>query len=243
MDVRKADAGAGVKGRRYPWEIVTMPSDRVTSPSAEDALRVRVKAELRKRMRGLRGALPASACAERSGRIAARCLSLEPVASAQRVALFWPLVERREVDLRTLDATLRNRGVRIAYPAIDRETGSLHFRFVSDPESMVDEPTMGTGLREPSPAEPEAVPGEIDVIVVPALAVDSDGHRIGYGAGYYDRTLPRFGAAGATSLAVAFDFQLLAEIPSLGNDVRVDWVVTDTRVLHPRGSVPAPSLR
>src|SRR4029077_7939559 len=128
-------------------------------------------------------------------------------------------------------------GVRVAYPAIDRETRSLHFRFVSDPESMVDEPTLGTELREPSLAEPEAVPGELDVIMVPALAVDPGGHRIGYGAGYYDRTLPRFAAATATGVAVTFDFQLLAEIPSLGNDVRVDWVVTDTRVLRPRGSV------
>jgi 5-formyltetrahydrofolate cyclo-ligase len=107
---------------------------------------------------------------------------------------------------------------------------------------MVDEATMGTGLREPMPTEPEAVAGALDVIVVPALAVDPSGHRIGYGAGYYDRTLPRF-AASSTSIAVAFDFQLVAEVPSTPHDARVDWVVTDARVLDSRASVAAAPLR
>lgn len=224
-----------------------MPGHRDTSPSpsapsAEDVLRARVKAELRKRMRGLRGALPASACAERSSRITARCIALEPLAAARRVALFWPILERHEVDLRPLDAALRARGVRVAYPAIDRETASLVFRFVSDPANMVDETTLANGLREPAPTEPEATPGDLDAIVVPALAVDPTGQRIGYGVGYYDRTLPRF-AATATSVAVAFDFQLLAEVPSTPCDVRVDWVITDARIMDARTSVPAAPLR
>ena len=69
------------------------------------------------------------------------------------------------------------------------------------------------------------------MIVVPALAVDPRGHRIGYGAGYYDRTLPRF-APPAVRRAVAFDFQLVAEVPSTEGDVAVDWIVTDARALR-----------
>jgi 5-formyltetrahydrofolate cyclo-ligase len=207
-----------------------MPSDHhgFIPSSAEDHLRRRVKAELRKRMRGLRRALPASACAERSARIVARLGVLEPVARARSVALFWPIEERHEVDLRELDARLRERGVRVAYPGVDPETHAMTFRFVADPEAMRVE---GLGFREPLADMPQAAPGELDVVIVPALAADPRGHRIGYGAGYYDRTLPGFPAP-AVSAAVIFDFQLVAEAPTTEGDVAVDWIVSDARVLR-----------
>jgi len=67
-------------------------------------------------------------------------------------------------------------------------------------------------------------------VLVPALALDSRGHRLGYGAGYYDRTLPRF-CPPAVSIGVAYDFQLLVELPVTEGDVPCDWIVTDTRAL------------
>ncbi len=196
--------------------------------SAEEMLRARVKTELRKRMRALRKTLPPAACAARSSRIEERVAELAPVARARSVCLFWPIVDRHEVDLRPLDATLRARGVRVAYPGIDPETQAMTFRFVPDPDAMEEQ---GFGFREPSLREPEAAPGEIDVVVVPALALDPRGHRIGYGAGYYDRTLPRY-APPAVTVAVAFDFQLVAEVPDSAVDFPVDWIVTDTRTLE-----------
>jgi 5-formyltetrahydrofolate cyclo-ligase len=196
-------------------------------PSAEEQLRRRVKGELRKRMRGLRKTLPASACAERSARIVERLSAMQPVAEAQSVALFWPIEERHEVDLRPLDARLRERGVRIAYPAVDPETGAMTFRFVERTDSMLEQ---GFGFREPPQDAPQASPGALDVVVVPALAVDPTGHRLGYGAGYYDRTLPAF-VPPAVAIAVAFDFQLLVEIPFTAGDVPASWIVTDTRTL------------
>lgn len=202
-----------------------MPDD--PDLSADDRIRLRVKVELRKRMRALRRTMPAPACAERSARIVERLQSHPPVARARSIALFWPIEERHEVDLRPLDASLRARGARVAYPAVDPETHAMSFRFVEDTEAMLDQ---GFGFREPGHDTPVAAPGEIDVVVVPALAVDPTGHRLGYGAGYYDRTLPAF-APPAVTVAVAFDFQLLAEIPFTELDVRVQWVVTDARVL------------
>jgi 5-formyltetrahydrofolate cyclo-ligase len=193
--------------------------------SAEDMLRQRVKAELRKRMRGLRNAVPQSACAERSARIVERLSTLEPLASARSIALFWPILERHEVDLRALDGRLRARGARVAYPAVDPETRAMTFRFVEHPDAMNEQ---GFGFREPAPAAPEAAPGELEAIVVPALAVDPSGHRIGYGAGYYDATLPRY-APPAVTVVVAFQFQLIAEAPVTDGDVKAGWVVTDER--------------
>jgi 5-formyltetrahydrofolate cyclo-ligase len=201
------------------------PGSEEFVPSMEEALRYRVKAELRRRMRSVRKAFPAAACAERSARIVRRLGMLEPIARAKNVALFWPIEDRHEVDLRALDAQLRARGARIAYPAVDRETGAMTFRFVSGPDAMRE---AGFGCLEPLPTEPEAAAGALDAIVVPALAVDSRGHRIGYGAGYYDSALPLH-APPSASIAVAFDFQLIAEVPATGRDVRVGWVVTDAR--------------
>lgn len=194
----------------------------------EDVIRTKVKAELRKRLRGVRKTTPAEACAERSARIVA---ALEPhaaIVGARSVALFWPILERHEVDLRALDERLRARGVRVAYPSIDPDTNAMTFRFVDDPTSLED---AGYGFAEPGADAPVA--DALDVIVVPALAVDPTGHRIGYGAGYYDRTLPAY-APPAVTLVVAYDWQLVAEVPATEGDVRCDWVVTDTRVIDAR---------
>ena len=69
---------------------------------------------------------------------------------------------------------------------------------------------------------------EIDIIIIPAVAFDFIGHRIGYGQGYYDRFLE---GMGAKKIGVAFDFQLTKEIPAEAHDVKVDAVITDKRVL------------
>jgi 5-formyltetrahydrofolate cyclo-ligase len=199
----------------------------LTPPSADDVLRRRVKAELRKRMRGLRKAFPQQACSERSARICERLEGLEPLSNAKSVALFWPLEERHEVDLRPLYWRLTRRGVRVALPRLDEEATTMTLRFVDDPGRLVEGPL---GLLEPSPEQPPALPGDLEVIVVPALALDLRGHRIGYGRGHYDRTLPAF-APPASTVGVAFDFQIMAEVPVTEGDVAVGWIVTDSRAV------------
>ena len=203
-------------------------SDHSHKLAPDDYIRLKVKAELRKRLRGVRKTTPAEACAERSRALVARLELHEAVASAKTVALFWPIVSRHEVDLRPLDATLRARGVRIAYPAIDADTNVMAFRFVDDASALED---RGYGFMEPAADAPLAT--ALDAIIVPAIAVDPTGHRIGYGAGYYDRTLPSF-APPAVSIAVAYDWQLVAEVPATEGDVRVGWVVTDIRSFDAR---------
>jgi 5-formyltetrahydrofolate cyclo-ligase len=193
----------------------------------EDQIRVRVKAELRKRLRGVRATMPSEACAKRSARIVSRLEAHPAVLAAKSVALFWPIVEKHEVDLRPLDTSLRARGVSIAYPWIDPETRAMTFRF-SAAEALAE---RGFGFCEPEPAAPEASRAEIDVIVVPAIAIDPTGHRIGYGAGFYDRTIVRFSPP-AVTIGVAFDFQLVVEIPFTEHDVALAHVVTDDREIE-----------
>lgn len=186
----------------------------------------KVKVELRKRMRALRQTTPASACAERSARIVATLTELPELAAARHVALFFPIEERHEVDLRGLDAALRARGVSVYYPAIDEETRLMTFRRVDSFEQLEE---RGLGFREPAAEALEA--SQLDVVVVPCLAADPSGARLGYGAGFYDRTLPRF-CPPAFAVAVAYDYQLLAEIPKGEHDVPVAALVTDARTLR-----------
>jgi 5-formyltetrahydrofolate cyclo-ligase len=203
-------------------------SDHSHKLAPDDYIRLKVKAELRKRLRGVRKTTPAEACAARSRALVARLEAHESVLAAKSVALFWPIESRHEVDLRPLDTTLRARGVRIAYPAIDADTNVMTFRFVDDVSALEEK---GYGFMEPAPDAPIAT--ALDAIIVPAIAVDPTGHRIGYGAGYYDRTLPSF-APPAVTIAVAYDWQLVAEVPAMECDVRVAWVVTDIRSFDAR---------
>lgn len=210
-----------------------VPARAVETPSytkdTEDYIRGKVKAELRKRMRGLRNTMPTSAVAERSSTIVATLLALPEIAAARSVALFWPIEARHEVDLRTLDQTLRASGVQIAYPAIDVDKGDLVFRFVDDPLAMQEE---GYGFCEPGPNC--KIAESFDVVVAPALAVAPNGHRLGYGKGYYDRFL-RDGYATRTigfAIAVAYDFQMLVELPFTDNDTPLHAIATDKRLLR-----------
>jgi 5-formyltetrahydrofolate cyclo-ligase len=182
---------------------------------------LRAKAELRKRLRALRNTTPASALAKRSERIVETLAKHHALANAKCVALFWPMEARHEVDLRALDALLRARGTVVAYPAIEPSLdGEMTFR-VASADELTEDPR---GFRGAPPSAPEAT---LDAVIIPAIALDERGNRLGYGAGFYDRALPR--VAPATKIGVAYDFQLLAEVPISPNDVAMDHVVTDAR--------------
>jgi len=190
----------------------------------------RAKRQIRSRMRSLRTAHPAATLAERSARIVERLLALPELVRARSVASFWPMTERHEVDLRPLDARLRELGKRVYYPGLAGGDGTPQrtaLRWTSSSEELV---VRGGRFAEPPTDAPEAARGDVDLLVVPALAVAADGHRIGYGAGFYDSALPDFRPP-ALAVVVAYDFQLLAEVPALAHDVPCDIVVTDARTL------------
>ncbi len=191
----------------------------------ETLLRYKAKTVLRQRARSLRNTMPKEAIALRSAAITRALEGLSCIEKACKIALFFPMERRNEVDLRELDSKLRERDVRVAYPTIDPETKLMTFRFT---RALTDLEERGSMFREPKTTMEEAT--KLDVIIVPALQVDPRGQRIGYGAGYYDQTLPRF-APPAKTIIVAFDFQLIAEVPITTGDVACDLIVTDKRVL------------
>jgi 5-formyltetrahydrofolate cyclo-ligase len=194
---------------------------------ARAALVSQAKRELRRRMRALRQALPAQSAAARTARLVERLLALGSFASASSVALFWPMLDKREIDLRAVDAAARAANKAVYYPFMDPIEGGYRtgFRLTADPSELSE---RGRGFLEPPREAPAARRGDIGLVVVPALAVALDGHRLGYGAGFYDATLPDV-CPPARSVAVAYSFQLLAELPQEEADIACDFVVTDDR--------------
>jgi 5-formyltetrahydrofolate cyclo-ligase len=192
----------------------------------------RAKVQLRRRLKDLRGSYPRTALARRSELIKDRLLQLPELEQARGVALFYPLIDRGEVDLRTLDEELRRRRIDVYYPFMRPGTGGSYTTGFGRSAELAELSERRRGFPEPPIDAHVALPGELDLVVVPALAADGSGYRLGYGSGFYDATLTDV-APPARSVVVVFDFQLLAEIPSEAHDVRCNIVVTDERVVRP----------
>jgi 5-formyltetrahydrofolate cyclo-ligase len=188
-------------------------------------LRRQAKAAMRKSRRAMRNSIPQSARAARAERIVSRVLEEPAWKAARRIGLFWPMLDRNEVDVRPLDRAARDQGKTVAYPILLNQMDMA--LLVSDP-SELDE--RGHGFAEPPENAPPIEPADL-VIIVPALAVDSNGQRVGYGRGFYDRLLRRM-APPAFALAVAYDFDVVAEVPVTEGDYPVDMVVTDERMFR-----------
>lgn len=91
------------------------------------------------------------------------------------------------------------------------------------------------GILEPSNNEPRIDPNELDLIVVPGVAFDRNGGRMGYGAGFYDRYFKKITKGNIeriTKLALAYDFQVLDKIPMNEQDVPVDFIITEKEFIE-----------
>ena len=134
---------------------------------------------------------------------------------------FWPI--RSEADIRPLMAHFRMRGARLCLPVVlDRET--IIFR-----ELVVGAPVVKTGFGTTGPGE-EAAVLDPDILLVPLSAFDRAGHRIGYGAGHYDRAIDRLKAKGHRPklIGIAFDCQEVASVPAEPHDVALDAILTES---------------
>jgi 5-formyltetrahydrofolate cyclo-ligase len=194
----------------------------VFDPNVDFLLRRQAKAVIRKRARALRNSIPASALAARSEKIVERVVASAPFERAKSVGLFWPMLERGEVDVRGIDRAARERGKLVAYPLLEEEAG---MRLAYAEPSALEE--RGHLFAEPPDDAPTAAPDDL-VVIVPALAVDPTGQRIGYGKGFYDRLLAHIRPP-AFAIAVAYDFEVVPEVPATEHDQRVDMVMTDLR--------------
>jgi 5-formyltetrahydrofolate cyclo-ligase len=184
------------------------------------------KRSARARARSARDGLDRRACKEASADASLNILKLPDLAAVGLVLAYAALPA--EIDPLSAVSVLRRRGAKIAYPRIE-SPGVLCVHVVDHELDLVAGPF---GLAQPRAEAPLAALYRIDVALVPGVAFDACGARLGYGGGYYDRLLPHL-RPDCLKIGVAFDEQILEEIPAEEHDENVDVIVTQTRIIRP----------
>ncbi len=177
----------------------------------------------------VRGRLAAMTPAEReaeSRAICDRALDFPPLAAAGCVLAYMPMAS--EVDIRPLLGALLGRGVGVCLPRV--EWGSQRMVPVPIGDLERDLGPSERGVRQPRAAIAPVSAESVQVVVVPGLAFDGEGGRLGRGGGFYDRWLGDR-ADGVRALGVAFACQVVGRVPMGSHDRRVDAVVTATGLL------------
>ncbi len=176
----------------------------------------------------LRDALPAAQRQAAAEAIAARPFPVA-IKPGMIVSGFMPL--KSEINPLPLMRKLAELGAQLALPAIAGRGKPLIMRAwkFGDPFKAGQ-----WGIREPMP---EAPPVDPDILIVPLACFDRAGHRIGYGAGYYDMTINALRATKPTvAIGIAFAAQEIPSVPATERDARLDLVLTEREVIDFRGT-------
>jgi 5-formyltetrahydrofolate cyclo-ligase len=187
-----------------------------------------VKAQMRRAMIAHRDALAPELRSAAAEAIAARPFPI-PLASGAIVSGFMPM--KSEINPLPLMKKLAAAGGRLALPVVAGRGNPLTMRAWTFGEPL----NAGVwGIREP---KPEAVEVNPDILLVPLLAFDRTGHRLGYGGGYYDLTIAQLRARQTVvALGLAYAAQEVGEVPTAPGDAALDLVLTEREVIDLRGA-------
>ena len=150
--------------------------------------------------------------------------ALKEYKDADVILLYFPT--RSELDISPLADIARRDGKKIAFPISVIKDCTLDFRFISSPDEL----EIGAyGIREPRADAERATLSDRTLCIVPALAVDADGYRLGYGKGYYDRFLSAFKG----NAVVAIHSSLVCErLPRNDTDIPIKTIITETGAIR-----------
>jgi 5-formyltetrahydrofolate cyclo-ligase len=195
--------------------------------------RRQAKSRMRARLQDRLESIDAATASAAAARAAERLLALPEVAGARRI--FTCLSFGREIDTHALIATLLGRGRELYVPRADARDRRIHVHPYPGP--LI---TLPFGLRQPprgaAELAEERIDATLDVALVLGLAFDRRGFRLGYGSGYFDRFL-----AGRPfpAIGLAYDLQVVDEIPAEPHDVPMAAVVSEREVVRPAGRAGA----
>ncbi len=165
-----------------------------------------------------------SEVAEKSQRVCRGVCAHDFFQSARTVVLYSP--HENEIETDGIWQVARDQGKVVYYPRIPQDKRDLEFvrRYAED---QLTPGTFDIGI-PPGNALLERV-GERDIVLTPGVGFDRFGHRLGRGRGYYDRA---FGGilAGAIRIGLAYDFQLVPQVPSDTQDALLDYIITETQL-------------
>jgi 5-formyltetrahydrofolate cyclo-ligase len=241
--------------------LLSPEADQEDEAGALAAASIRARKQaMRKEIRSQLGGLSESDLAGESARVWERLAELPQYAEARSVGVFLSMPSS-EIRTEALVADASRRGKRLYVPAVGRNFESPDMEMLEVPAAAIPPGDDGGGgdgggdgrpagapfyaawprnkwhIPEPPPSTRAgmraAEPGDIDLLVVPGLAFDRRGGRLGQGKGYYDRFLHRMApAAPVAVVAVGLRCQLVEEVPTLSDDHPVDIVVLPDEVIH-----------
>jgi 5-formyltetrahydrofolate cyclo-ligase len=180
---------------------------------------------LRDRARALRSSLSPAEIMEKSERICRNLMDVLDGANPLMVYVSKPM----EVHTRALIGQLLAQGKTVVVPIIEKNTKTLRLSYLDDP-AVLSQSTFN--VFEPVGHELPAQASEVKAVIIPMLAFDRRGNRLGYGAGYYDRFLTTH--PHMTRIGIAFACQELKEIPADPTDAGMDMIVTDLGIIQCR---------
>ncbi len=171
-----------------------------------------------------RDSMPEGEMRRKSSLIAKRLLSMEEVKKSRLICSY--VSKGSEAGTRTLIKKLLKESKKVLVPVVENDTLK-----VSEIKDIKELKKGAFGIPEPRKEFLRfAEPSHIDAILVPGIAFDRRGRRVGYGKGYYDRLLKKL--KNATKIALAYEFQIIKTIPAEKHDTSVDFIVTEKNVIR-----------
>ena len=153
-------------------------------------------------------------------------LSLPSINSSKSIMLYLDFNHEVKTNNLVLELLKLNKNV-IAPITLQKERELLTHK-ISNLDSDI---TIGAyGIREPNKATPLVPLDSIDAIIVPAVAYDTNGYRLGYGGGFYDRFLDKLNP-NCIKIGVAFELQVFDDVPKEPHDAKLDYIITESRII------------
>ena len=138
---------------------------------------------------------------------------------AKRIALYRAF--DGEVPVDSLAESFMAKGINCCFPKVSGdEMVFIDCKSLKDDEFDISE----LGIKEPKADKPSVDPKDIDVVVLPALAYNEEGTRLGAGGGYYDRYFGKLGSSRPYLLGICYEFQICSDVPSNDNDISADFI-------------------
>lgn len=204
------------------------PSSTSLPPSSQDDTPLS-KGTLRKTFAAARRELSIHEVKEKSAAVQHQLTALSVVQQAECLHAFWPIARENEVDIRAFVDAQYKRGATVALPVVtcsNPDAPAMTQRAFTGRDDLKEN---RWGIMEPVDG-PFVDPGDIDLVLIPALGAGRDGHRIGHGWGYYDRFLATI--PGAIRIVLAFDTCIRDTVPSDAHDVPAHIVVTESGIIR-----------
>ncbi len=186
------------------------------------------KSLLRKRILALRRSQSPQAIKRKSDEIRQKLFENRQFSEAGTILFYLALADEVQTE-KMIEDSLKL-GKKVAVPLIDSQNNQILISELKNPEKELAAGTLG--ILQPKKNFYRALKkGELELIIVPGVAFDKRGNRLGFGKGFYDRFLKK--TPGRTkSIALAFELQLVDNVPSQSHDAPVDYIITEKRIIE-----------